>query len=49
MKLLELAKDYDADYYINNQVIPATMKILRELNYSEDEVKGLGKQRKLGE
>lgn len=42
-----MAKDYDADYYINNQVIPATMKILKELNISEDELKGLGNQKKL--
>jgi DNA polymerase I len=48
-KLIERAADYDPDYYINNQVVPATMKILRELNYSEDEIKGLGKQKKLGE
>ncbi len=48
-KLIERATDYDPDYYINHQVVPATMKILRELNYSEDEIKGLGKQKKLGE
>jgi len=46
-KLIERAKDYDPDYYINNQVVPATMKILKELNYSEEEIKGLGKQQKL--
>ena len=45
--LTEFAKDYDADYYINNQLIPATMRILKEMNFSEDELKGLGKQRKL--
>ncbi|MFH0737933.1 MAG: DNA-directed DNA polymerase, partial [Candidatus Micrarchaeota archaeon] len=27
---LELAKDYDSDYYINNQVLPAVMKIMKE-------------------
>ncbi len=48
-ELEEYAKDYDADYYINHQVIPATMRILKELNFSEDEVKGLGKQKKLGD
>lgn len=36
--------DYDADYYINNQVIPAVLRILDALGYSEDELKGLGKQ-----
>jgi DNA polymerase I len=45
--LEEFAKDYDADYYINNQVLPATMRILKELNFSEEELKGLGTQRKL--
>jgi DNA polymerase I len=45
--LEEFAKDYDPDYYINNQVIPATMRILKELNFNEDELKGLGKQSKL--
>jgi len=45
--LEEFAKDYDPDYYINNQVIPATMRILKELNFNEDELKGAGKQSKL--
>jgi len=36
--------NYDADYYINNQVLPAVMRILEALGYSEDELKGLGKQ-----
>lgn len=46
-KLEEMAKDYDADYYVNNQVIPATMRILRELNFREEELAGMGKQAKL--
>ena len=46
-ELEEMAKDYDADYYINSQVMPAVMKILKELNYNEDELKNLGKQKKL--
>jgi len=45
--LEEFAKDYDPEYYINNQVLPATMKILKELDFDENELKGLGTQRKL--
>jgi DNA polymerase, archaea type len=45
----EHATDYDADYYINNQVLPAVMKILKELGYNEDELKGLGKQQSISD
>ncbi|MFH1788042.1 MAG: DNA-directed DNA polymerase [Candidatus Altiarchaeota archaeon] len=41
--------DYDADYYVNNQVIPAVYRILEALGYSEDELKGLGRQTTLGD
>ena len=44
---LELAKDYDADYYINNQVMPAVMKIMKELGYDEYSMKHGGKQKSL--
>ncbi|MFH1056144.1 MAG: DNA-directed DNA polymerase [Candidatus Altiarchaeota archaeon] len=40
--------DYDADYYINNQVLPAVMRILEALGYQTEEMKGLGKQTTLG-
>jgi DNA polymerase I len=43
-----MATDYDPEYYINHQVIPSTMKILKELGFSEEELKGLGTQKKLG-
>ncbi len=46
-ELEEFAKDYDPDYYINHQVLPATMRILKELNFYEEELKGLGTQKKL--
>ncbi|MBN2015200.1 MAG: ribonuclease H-like domain-containing protein [Candidatus Altiarchaeota archaeon] len=36
--------DYDADYYVNNQVLPAVLRLLEALGYSEDELKGLGRQ-----
>jgi DNA polymerase I len=45
--LEEMAKDYDPDYYINHQVIPATLKILKELGVSEEELKGGGSQKRL--
>jgi DNA polymerase I len=47
--LRELAADYDADYYINNQVIPATLKLLSAFGYDEDAMKSRGKQSRLGQ
>ena len=44
---IELAKDYDPDYYINNQVLPAVMKIMKELGYDEYSMKFGGKQKSL--
>ncbi len=46
-ELEEFAKDYDADYYINHQIIPATLKILKELGVTEEELQGLGSQKRL--
>jgi DNA polymerase I len=46
-ELEEFAKDYDPEYYINNQVIPATMRILKELDFKEDELKNFGTQKRL--
>jgi len=40
--------DYDAEYYINNQVVPAVIKIMRELGYSEQDLVHGGKQSSLG-
>lgn len=47
-EVLELAQDYDPDYYIDHQIIPATLKILKELGYNADELKMKGSQKKLG-
>ncbi len=41
-------KDYDSNYYIDNQVIPATMRILKELGVKESDLKNSGKQSELG-
>ena len=45
---LQLAKDYDVDYYMNNQVLPAVMKIMKELGYDEHSMKFGGEQKSLG-
>ncbi|MCX8197459.1 MAG: DNA-directed DNA polymerase [Candidatus Micrarchaeota archaeon] len=42
--LAELAEDYDPNYYIQNQVLPAVMKILQELGYSKEDLKFGGEQ-----
>ncbi|MCL5239462.1 MAG: DNA-directed DNA polymerase [Candidatus Marsarchaeota archaeon] len=43
----ETAKDYDADYYIDHQILPATLKILKELGINEEELRGGGAQKRL--
>ncbi|HII72806.1 TPA: DNA polymerase [Candidatus Woesearchaeota archaeon] len=40
--------DYDADYYVNNQVLPAVEKILEVFGYESEELAGSKKQSKLG-
>ena len=39
--------DYDPDYYINNQLLPAVMKILAEFGYTEQDLIQGGKQQNL--
>jgi DNA polymerase I len=39
--------NYDAEYYIHNQVIPAVIKIVRELGYSEEDLIYGGRQASL--
>ena len=48
-RMVELAKDYDAEYYINNQVLPAVLKILGSLGYDKDSIKIKGTQKGLGD
>jgi DNA polymerase I len=43
----EMAKDYDPDYYINNQVIPAVLKLLGAFGYDADALKSKGTQSRL--
>jgi DNA polymerase elongation subunit (family B) len=35
---IEDAKDYDPDYYVNNQVVPAALRVLSGLGYSEEDL-----------
>lgn len=44
-ELLEFAPDYDPDYYINNQVLPSVLKILKELGADEYELTHGGRQK----
>jgi len=44
----EMATDYDADYYINHQLMPAVLKILAELGVTEDDLLTNSKQHTLG-
>jgi DNA polymerase I len=46
--VLELAQDYDPNYYIDHQVLPSVLKILKELGFSEDDLKFKGTQKGLG-
>ncbi|HNT60606.1 MAG TPA: DNA polymerase domain-containing protein, partial [Candidatus Bilamarchaeaceae archaeon] len=48
-ELLEFASDYDPDYYINNQVLPAVLKILKELGADEYELTHGGRQKGIGD
>lgn len=45
-ELEEFAKegDYDAEYYINNQILPAIERIFVELGYDPEDLKNKGKQ-----
>ena len=40
--------EYDPDYYIKHQILPAVIKIIRELGYSEADLIHGGKQSGLG-
>ncbi len=48
-QVAELAKDYDPDYYVENQVLPAVLKILGELGVKADDLKTNSSQKALGE
>jgi DNA polymerase I len=43
-ELLKYAEDYDPDYYIENQVLPVSLRVLKVLGYTEDQLLGKGRQ-----
>lgn len=47
-EVTEYADSYDADYYIDNQVLPAALRVLKVFGYTADQLKGKGKQSGLG-
>lgn len=47
-ELLEFAKNYDPEYYINNQILPAALRALSVFGLTEEDFLGKGKQSGLG-
>ncbi len=47
-ELTKYADDYDPEYYIDNQIIPASLRALKVFGYTEGQLKGKGKQSGLG-
>jgi len=41
--------DYDPQYYIDNQLLPAVTRILDAVGYTKEELKGFGRQTSLGD
>lgn len=46
--LTQYADNYDATYYIDKQVIPVSHRVLKVFGYSEEQLRGEGKQSGLG-
>ncbi|MCX6773809.1 MAG: hypothetical protein NTY68_02305 [Candidatus Micrarchaeota archaeon] len=46
---LEMAKNYDPEYYIEHQILPSVMKILKELGVNESILANAGKQSALSD
>jgi DNA polymerase I len=40
-------KEYDPEYYIEHQVLPATLRILEAIGYSEEQIMNNEKQTSL--
>jgi DNA polymerase Pol2 len=47
-ELTKYADSYDSEYYIDNQIVPASLRALKVFGYTENQLKGQGKQSGLG-
>ena len=48
-ELVKYAEDYDPEYYIENQIIPVSLRVLKVFGYTEGQLLGKGKQSGLGQ
>jgi DNA polymerase elongation subunit (family B) len=48
-ELVKYAEDYDSEYYIENQIIPVSLRALKVFGYTEGQLLGKGKQSGLGQ
>jgi len=47
-ELIKYADDYDADYYVENQILPVSLRVLKVFGYTEGQLQGKGRQSGLG-
>ncbi len=47
-ELTKYAEDYDAEYYIENQIIPVSLRVLKVFGYTDGQLQGKGRQSGLG-
>ena len=43
-EIVKYAESYDSEYYIDNQVLPVVLRVLKVFGYSEGQLKGKGRQ-----
>ena len=48
-ELTKYAESYDPGYYVENQILPVTLRVLKVFGYTEGQLKGKGKQSGLGQ
>jgi len=43
-ELTKYAEEYDPEYYVDNQIIPVSLRVLKVFGYTESQLKGKGRQ-----